>query len=85
MHHTHHSYLEKHWDTNLGLVTSIWDRLFGTLYIADRYEQTPWGLTPDEQASYSSLSGNLLTPFREITRILLKKKQKPTNAELSNR
>ena len=29
MHHTHHSYLEKHWDTNLGLVTSIWDRLFG--------------------------------------------------------
>ncbi|MEC9144662.1 MAG: sterol desaturase family protein, partial [Pseudomonadota bacterium] len=33
MHHTHHSYLEKHWDTNLAAVTSIWDRLFGTLYI----------------------------------------------------
>ena len=70
MHHTHHSYLEKHWDTNLGLVTSIWDRLFGTLYIAERYEETPWGLTEPDQAKYTSLSDNLLTPFREIARIL---------------
>ena len=70
MHHTHHSYLEKHWDSNLGLVTSIWDRMFGTLYIADRYEETPWGLTPDDQAEYTSLSDNLKTPFREIFKIL---------------
>lgn len=70
MHHTHHSYLEKHWDTNLGLVTSIWDRLFGTLYIAERCEETPWGLTEPDQAKYTSLSDNLLTPFREIARIL---------------
>lgn len=73
MHHTHHSYLEKHWDTNLGLVTSIWDRLFGTLYIADRYEATPWGLTPQDQAEYTTLSDNLLTPFREIARLLRRK------------
>ena len=72
MHHTHHSYLEKHWDTNLGLVTSIWDRLFGTLYIADKYEQTPWGLEDNEQAKYTTLKDNLFTPFKEITRILLK-------------
>ena len=37
LHHTHHSYLEKHWDTNLGLVTSIWDRIMGTLYIPEKY------------------------------------------------
>jgi sterol desaturase/sphingolipid hydroxylase (fatty acid hydroxylase superfamily) len=70
MHHTHHSYLEKHWDTNLGLVTSIWDRMFGTLYIADRYEETPWGLSPHDQSQYTTLSDNLITPFREIGRIL---------------
>ena len=70
MHHTHHSYLEKHWDTNLGLVTSIWDRLFGTLYIAERYEETPWGLASGDQAKYTTLSDNLITPFREIVRIL---------------
>lgn len=70
MHHTHHSYLEKHWDTNLGLVTSIWDRMFGTLYIADPDEETPWGLSPGDQQEYSSLSDNLITPFKEIWRIL---------------
>lgn len=70
MHHTHHSYLEKHWDSNLGLVTSIWDRMFGTLYIADKYEETPWGLAPKDQAEYTTLSDNLMTPFREIVRIL---------------
>jgi sterol desaturase/sphingolipid hydroxylase (fatty acid hydroxylase superfamily) len=73
MHHTHHSYLEKHWDSNLGLVTSIWDRLMGTIYIADRYEETPWGLAPKDQAEYTTLSDNLVTPFREIIRILRKK------------
>ncbi|MGI9219414.1 MAG: sterol desaturase family protein [Woeseiaceae bacterium] len=73
MHHTHHSYLEKHWDTNLGLVTSIWDRMFGTLYIADKYEETPWGLARKDQREYSSLSDNLLTPFKEIYRILRRK------------
>lgn len=70
MHHTHHSYLEKHWDTNLGLVTSIWDRMFGTLYIADRFEETPWGLSPKDQREYTTLSDNLMTPFREIIRIV---------------
>jgi sterol desaturase/sphingolipid hydroxylase (fatty acid hydroxylase superfamily) len=72
MHHTHHSYLEKHWDTNLGLVTSIWDRIFGTLYIAGRFEETPWGLPERDQAQYTTLADNLLTPPREIMRILLK-------------
>jgi sterol desaturase/sphingolipid hydroxylase (fatty acid hydroxylase superfamily) len=70
MHHTHHSYLEKHWDTNLGLVTSIWDRMMGTIYIADKYEETPWGLAEKDQAEYTSLRDNLVTPFKEIIRIL---------------
>ncbi len=73
MHHTHHSYLEKHWDTNLGLVTSIWDRMMGTLYIADRYEETPWGLSEKDQKQYSTFKDNCLTPFKEINRIIKKK------------
>jgi sterol desaturase/sphingolipid hydroxylase (fatty acid hydroxylase superfamily) len=70
MHHTHHSYLEKHWDSNLGLVTSIWDRMMGTIYIADKYEETPWGLAPKDQVEYTSLKDNLTTPIKEIYRIL---------------
>jgi sterol desaturase/sphingolipid hydroxylase (fatty acid hydroxylase superfamily) len=73
MHHTHHSYLEKHWDSNLGLITSIWDRMMGTIYIADKYEETPWGLAPKDQVEYTSLRDNLTTPFKEIFRILRKK------------
>ena len=70
MHHTHHSYLEKHWDSNLGLVTSIWDRMMGTIYIADKYEETPWGLAEKDQREYTTLKDNLLTPVKEIYRIL---------------
>lgn len=70
MHHTHHSYLEKHWDSNLGLVTSIWDRMMGTIYIADKYEETPWGLAEKDQREYTTLKDNLVTPIREIVRIL---------------
>ena len=70
MHHTHHSYLEKHWDSNLGLVTSIWDRMMGTIYIAEKYEETPWGLAEKDQLEYTTLKDNLLTPVKEIYRIL---------------
>ena len=66
MHHTHHSILKKHWDSNLGLVTSIWDRLFGTLYIAELDEETPWGLSAEDQIQCRTLGQNLCAPFREM-------------------
>jgi sterol desaturase/sphingolipid hydroxylase (fatty acid hydroxylase superfamily) len=66
MHHTHHSILKQHWDSNLGLVTSIWDRMFGTLYIAELDEATPWGLSPEDQGECRTLSQNLWAPFREM-------------------
>jgi len=65
MHHTHHSYLEKHWDTNLAAVTSIWDRMFGTLYIPEKDEYTPWGIGPDTQAGYRTFWQNTTGPFRD--------------------
>lgn len=84
LHHTHHSYLEKHWDTNLGLVTSIWDRIMGTLYIPEKYEETPWGLAPKDQAQYTTLRDNLVTPFKEIARILRGKPKDPQAAIADN-
>ena len=65
MHHTHHSYLEHHWDTNLAAVTSIWDRAFGTLYIPKKDEYTPWGLGPTSQGEYRSFWQNVSGPFRD--------------------
>lgn len=70
MHHTHHSYLRQHWDTNLAAVTSIWDRVFGTMYIPARDEYTPWGLGPKTQAEYRGFLQNTIGPFRDWYRML---------------
>lgn len=64
MHHTHHSYLPQHLDTNLAAVTSIYDRLFGTLYIPAKDEYTPWGLGPSAQPACRTFWQNTLAPFR---------------------
>jgi sterol desaturase/sphingolipid hydroxylase (fatty acid hydroxylase superfamily) len=70
MHHTHHSRRHEHWDSNLALVTSIWDRLYGTLYIAEPFEATPWGLPEESQRECRTLRQNLVAPFRDIYRIV---------------
>ena len=70
MHHIHHSYLQKHWDTNFAAVTSIYDRLFGTLYIPEKDEYTPWGLGPETQSEYRSFWQNTSGPFRDWYRML---------------
>jgi len=46
------------------------DRLVGTLYIGEPYEQTPWGLGPDEQAHYTTFIQNVVGPFRELYALL---------------
>ena len=56
MHHTHHSYLPQHWNTNMAVVTSICDRIFGTLYIPEPDGPTPWGLGPAARDQGSTLT-----------------------------
>ena len=65
MHHVHHSYLPQHLDRNMAAVTSLWDRAFGTLYIPEKDEFTPWGLGPGEQEECRGFVQNLMAPFRE--------------------
>jgi len=65
MHHVHHSYLEKHWDKNFAAVTSIYDRLFGTMYIPETDEYTPWGIGPETQAEYRTFWQNTAGPFKD--------------------
>lgn len=38
MHRIHHSVTQEHWDTNYGVIFSVWDRMFGTLYTGDNPE-----------------------------------------------
>ena len=65
MHHSHHSYLPQHLGTNLAAVTSIWDRLFGTIYIPARDEFTPWGLGDESQQVYRGFRQNVFGPFMD--------------------
>ncbi len=69
MHHVHHSYLPQHLDRNMAAVTSLWDRAFGTLYVPQKDEFTPWGLGPGEQESCRGLRQNLEAPFRHWARL----------------
>jgi sterol desaturase/sphingolipid hydroxylase (fatty acid hydroxylase superfamily) len=73
MHHVHHSYLPRHRDRNLGLVTSIWDRMVGTLHIGEPYEATPWGLGPEEQERYTTFLQNVIGPFQEVFSLLIRR------------
>ena len=70
MHHVHHSYLPQHRDTNLAAITSIYDRLFGTLYLPETDEYTPWGLEEAEQAQTRSFWQNTLAPFMDWRNLL---------------
>ncbi len=65
MHHIHHSYLPQHWDKNFAAVTSIWDRLFGTLYLPQKDEYTPWGIGPETQGENRTFWQNTIGPFRD--------------------
>lgn len=74
MHHVHHSYLPQHLDTNFAAVTSIWDRMFGTLYLPQTDEHTPWGLGPLTQDENRSFWHNTIGPFRAWKNMILPNK-----------
>lgn len=47
-HHIHHSAAQEHYDTNFGVVFSIWDRLFGTWVDPDTTKVTAVGAAAPE-------------------------------------
>ena len=51
-------------------MTSIYDRMFGTLYIPEKDEYTPWGFGPDTQGEYRSFMQNTTGPFRDWYKML---------------
>ena len=48
---------------------------------ADKYEETPWGLAEKDQVEYTTLKDNLVTPVKEIIRILRGKPKVPPEIE----
>jgi sterol desaturase/sphingolipid hydroxylase (fatty acid hydroxylase superfamily) len=74
MHQIHHSALERHHDKNMGDILSVWDWLFGTLYVPKEREIFPYGLSEEEIGGnnpHRSLRGFYLEPAVSFVRGLL--------------
>lgn len=62
MHQIHHSSDRQHWDTNMGVTLSVWDRLFGTLLVAEGQTVKSYGIG-EETPEWRSMGTILFRPF----------------------
>lgn len=68
-HQIHHSDAPRHFNRNFGINLSLWDWMFGTLYVTQRApEPIQFGAGEQDDAKYSSLWSLIVTPFVETVR-----------------
>jgi len=65
-HQLHHSVDPKHYDKNLGLLFSFWDRIFGTQFVPDPDEDFTFGLMDRDVRSYQSVFGLWIMPLQRM-------------------
>ncbi|CAG2335397.1 MULTISPECIES: sterol desaturase family protein [Burkholderia] len=66
MHNLHHSIELPHRDKNYGVILTMWDWMFGTLYLPKKNETWRWGLNEvefGEKNPHKTLRGFYLEPF----------------------
>ena len=66
MHNLHHSIELHHRDKNNAVVLTLWDWMFGTLYLPKKGETWPWGVNEEEfgdQNPHKTLKGFYGEPF----------------------
>ena len=63
MHQIHHSDNPKHFDKNMGLSLSIWDRMFGTAHLTPEFEEIHFGLGEKENKEFLTLPQLIWSPF----------------------
>jgi sterol desaturase/sphingolipid hydroxylase (fatty acid hydroxylase superfamily) len=66
-HQIHHSTDPRHFGKNLGFCLSLWDWIFGTLYIPDKREAIVFGLG-EESADFATVKDLFLRPFAKALR-----------------
>lgn len=78
-HQLHHSTNPRHFDKNFGFCLSLWDWVFGTLYIPETHEKITYGIGK-ESSRYNKLLPYLFLPFINNYQRFIKsisKKSKP--------
>lgn len=81
-HQIHHSVAPEHHDKNLGFALSVWDWLFGTLWIPRKGEKVTFGIGA-ESPEFHTLSGSLVGPFVKAAQQAMPGEGKP--AEMPRR
>lgn len=77
-HQIHHSTDPRHFDRNFGYALSIWDWVFGTLWVPERRGRVTLGL---DDAPYTGLRDSLVRPMVDAARQLRPAKPVPAPAE----
>ncbi|MEP7244030.1 MAG: sterol desaturase family protein [Gammaproteobacteria bacterium] len=71
MHQIHHSIRPEHLGRNLGQILTVWDYLFGTLYVPRSKEELEFGVSPSERGPdnpHESVRGFYIEPLLESWR-----------------
>jgi sterol desaturase/sphingolipid hydroxylase (fatty acid hydroxylase superfamily) len=68
-HQVHHSINPKHFDKNLGYCLSIFDWVFGTLYVPNKGEKFTFGLGHKDSA-LETVIGSMIAPFGRAAKII---------------
>ncbi|MEB3358004.1 MAG: sterol desaturase family protein [Synechococcales bacterium] len=63
-HYIHHANDSRYYDTNYGKILSLWDWMFGTLYIPQGYQELPLGLPDEEDNRFDTVMSFYFKPFR---------------------
>ena len=80
-HQIHHSDAPRHFHKNFGTNLSIWDWMFGTLYVTtSRPEEIRFGTAEQDSHRYLTLYSLIVTPFVDAARGLLPAKRPLTTA-----
>lgn len=70
MHQIHHSCEARHLDKNMGYHLSIWDRMFGTVYIPEGREHFELGLGA-ETAALQGVTASMVRPLIDAAKALI--------------
>lgn len=62
-HQVHHSLDRKHWNKNFGYTLAIWDWMFRTLYVPEKYEKIDFGVPNVDQNDFSTVAKLYYLPF----------------------
>ncbi|MCP1418530.1 sterol desaturase/sphingolipid hydroxylase (fatty acid hydroxylase superfamily) [Pseudomonas laurylsulfativorans] len=81
-HQIHHSDAPRHFGKNFGINLSLWDWMFGTLYVT---QSTPevihYGTAEQDHERYLTMKGLIVTPFVDVARQVLAAKRPKAQTE----